>query len=146
VRAREAATLAQVYDRTRSIGFGPEVKRRILLGLHVLSENPRTSLTRARQAVATIAYELDLVFSNGVDLLFTPTAPTPAFVAGEKTDPYELYLSDMFTVPANLSGIPAISIPIGKVDGMPVGGQLMARKWHDAALLGAAHVLERMLS
>ncbi|HEX6558608.1 MAG TPA: amidase family protein, partial [Longimicrobiales bacterium] len=146
VRARDAATLAQLYDRTRTIGFGPEVKRRILLGLHVLSEEPRSTLTRARQAVTAIAGELDSVFAGGVDFLFTPTAPTPAFVAGEKTDPYELYLSDMFTVPANLSGIPALSIPIGQVDGMPVGGQLMARKWHDAELLSAGAVLERVVA
>ncbi len=145
-RARAADSLLALYERTRSIGFGAEVQRRILLGMHVLSENGRTSLQRAARAVAALKYELNETFASGVDLLFTPTAPTPAFVAGEKTDPYELYLSDMFTVAANLTCAPAISIPIGHADGMPVGGQLLAPPWQEARLLDAAAALEALLA
>jgi aspartyl-tRNA(Asn)/glutamyl-tRNA(Gln) amidotransferase subunit A len=86
------------------------------------------------------------VFTSGVDLLFTPTTPTPAFSIGAKAaDPYEMYLSDIFTVTANLTGVPAMSIPIGRVDGLPVGGQLMGQHFHEADLFAAAYGLERAL-
>ena len=86
------------------------------------------------------------VFGSGVDLLFTPTTPTPAFPLGAKTtDPYEMYLNDIFTVTANLAGIPAMSLPIGRVDGLPVGGQLMAPHFHEFEMFSAAFALERAL-
>jgi aspartyl-tRNA(Asn)/glutamyl-tRNA(Gln) amidotransferase subunit A len=111
----------------------------------MLSEAGRPSLQRAQRAAALITQELETTFASGIDFLFTPTAAAPAFKAGEKTDPYEVYLSDMFTVAANLAGIPAISLPIGKVDHLPVGGQLLAAKWQEAALLSCAGALESAL-
>jgi aspartyl-tRNA(Asn)/glutamyl-tRNA(Gln) amidotransferase subunit A len=81
-----------------------------------------------------------------VSLLFTPTTAAPAFISGEKIEPYELYLSDLLTVAANLAGIPAISMPIGMSGGLPVGGQLMAPAWAEPALFRAAAALEERLA
>ena len=92
-----------------------------------------------------IARDFAAVFSSGVDVLFTPTTPTPAFAAGSKTDPYEMYLSDIFTVTANLAGIPALSLPIGRVGGLPVGGQLLAPHFAEERMFGVAGALERAL-
>jgi aspartyl-tRNA(Asn)/glutamyl-tRNA(Gln) amidotransferase subunit A len=85
------------------------------------------------------------VFNSGVHLLFTPTTPTPAFELGAKSDPYEMYLSDIFTCTANLAGVPAMSIPIGRVDGLPVGGQLIASHFDERQMFAAAYALERGL-
>jgi aspartyl-tRNA(Asn)/glutamyl-tRNA(Gln) amidotransferase subunit A len=80
-------------------------------------------------------------------VLFTPTTPTPAFRLGEKTDdPYAMYLSDVFTVTANLAGVPALSLPIGEADGLPLGGQLIADRWEEAKLVRVARLLERELA
>ena len=78
-------------------------------------------------------------------MLFTPTTPTPAFPLGAKSDPYEMYLSDIFTVTANLAGVPAMSLPIGRVDGLPVGGQLIARHFDEHGMFRGAYALERAL-
>jgi aspartyl-tRNA(Asn)/glutamyl-tRNA(Gln) amidotransferase subunit A len=136
-----------MYERTRGAGFGAEVKRRIMLGTYVLSAGYYEAYYRKAQQVRTlIAQDFRDVFSPGVDLLFTPTTPTPAFPIGAKSaDPYEMYLSDIFTVTANLVGVPALSIPIGRVDGLPVGGQLMAPHFQEADLFAAAYALERAL-
>ncbi|HSG81200.1 MAG TPA: amidase family protein, partial [Gemmatimonadota bacterium] len=94
-----------------------------------------------------IAADFERAFATGVDVVFTPTSPTTAFALGERVDdPVQMYLSDVFTVTANLAGLPAISIPIGRVDGLPVGGQLMARRFDEETMLRAAHALERGLS
>ncbi len=137
--------LRGMYEATRSQGFGPEVTRRILLGTYVLSAGYYDAYYRKAQQVRTlIAQDFRDVFTSGVDLLFTPTTPTPAFPIGAKSDdPYEMYLSDIFTVTANLVGIPALSIPIGRVDGLPVGGQLMAPHFREESLFAAAYALER---
>ena len=139
--------LRGMYERTRSQGFGPEVTRRILLGTYVLSAGYYDAYYKKAQQVRTlIAEDFHAVFSGGVDLLFTPTTPTPAFPIGAKaSEPYEMYLSDIFTVTANLVGIPAMSLPIGRVDRLPVGGQLMAPHFHEAEMLAAAYALERSL-
>jgi aspartyl-tRNA(Asn)/glutamyl-tRNA(Gln) amidotransferase subunit A len=93
-----------------------------------------------------IAEDFKRVFESGVDVLFTPTTPTPAFRLGEKTaDPYEMYLSDVFTVTANLAGLPAISVPIGRAGGLPAGGQFLATHFDEPAMLAAAYSLERVL-
>lgn len=142
-----ASDLPQMYERTRSSGFGAEVTRRILLGTYVLSAGYYDAYYKRAQAVRSlIAQEFAHVFSSGVHLLFTPTAPTPAFRLGEVSDPYEMYLSDIFTVTANLAGIPAMSQPIGRVDGMPVGGQFMAAAFDEPTMLRAAAALEQALS
>jgi aspartyl-tRNA(Asn)/glutamyl-tRNA(Gln) amidotransferase subunit A len=80
-----------------------------------------------------------------VNLLFTPTTPTPAFPLGAKADPYDMYLSDIFTATANLAGIPAMSLPIGRVDGLPVGGQFLASHFDEFGMFSAAYALERAL-
>jgi aspartyl-tRNA(Asn)/glutamyl-tRNA(Gln) amidotransferase subunit A len=87
------------------------------------------------------------VFAAGVDVLFTPTTPTTAFGIGEKTaDPYAMYLSDVYTVTANLAAIPAMSVPVGAAAGLPVGVQLIAPRWHEATMVSVAAALERALS
>ena len=146
LRAHDAETIAEVFDKTRSVGFGPEVKRRIMLGTYVLAAGYHEQYyARAQRVRSLIARDVQRVFDSGVDVLFTPTTPTVAFEPGVKADPYELYLSDIFTVTANLAAIPAISIPIGTVAGMPVGGQLMARRWEERAMFRAAAGLEALL-
>jgi aspartyl-tRNA(Asn)/glutamyl-tRNA(Gln) amidotransferase subunit A len=138
--------LREMYEATRSVGFGREVTRRILLGTYVLSAGYYEAYYgKAMQVRDSISRDFTEVFDAGVDVLFTPTTPTPAFVAGSKTDPYEMYLSDIFTVTANLAGIPAISLPIGRVRGLPVGGQLLARHFAEQQMFGIAAMLERSL-
>jgi aspartyl-tRNA(Asn)/glutamyl-tRNA(Gln) amidotransferase subunit A len=138
--------LREMYDRTRSAGFGPEVTRRILLGTYVLSAGYYDAYYRKAQEVrALIAEEFRRTFAAGVDLIFTPTAPSVAFEHGAKSDPYEMYLSDIFTVTANLAGIPGASVPIGRLDGLPVGGQLMAAHFDEMAMFRGAYALERAL-
>jgi aspartyl-tRNA(Asn)/glutamyl-tRNA(Gln) amidotransferase subunit A len=134
-----------LYRRTRGEGFGPEVRRRILIGTYVLSAGYYDAYYRRAQRVrALIAQDFRNVFDRGVDLIFTPTAPTPAFRAGEKlADPVQMYLNDIFTVTANLAGLPALSLPIGRVAGLPVGGQFIGREFVEDELLEAAYALER---
>ena len=145
-RRVEGAGLRGMYDATRSAGFGSEVTRRILLGTYVLSAGYYDAYYRkAQQVRALIASDFSRVFASGVDVLFTPTAPTPAFRIGEISDPYEMYMSDIFTVPANLAGVPAMSQPIGRVDGLPVGGQFRAAHFDEMKMLAAAFALERAL-
>ena len=138
--------LRDMYDRTRSTGFGPEVTRRILLGTYVLSAGYYDAYYKKAQEVrALIAEEFRRTFAAGVDLIFTPTAPTVAFTHGAKSDPYEMYLNDIFTVTANLAGIPGVSVPIGRLDGLPVGGQLLAAHFDEMAMFRGAYALERAL-
>ncbi len=140
-----AGDVRELYERTRSGGFGPEVTRRILLGTYVLSAGYYDAYYRKAQEVrGLIARDFAEAFGR-VDLLFTPTTPTPAFPLGAVSDPYEMYLSDVFTVTANLAGVPAMSLPIGRVDGLPVGGQLIAPHFGEATMLRAAAALERAL-
>ncbi|MGH7618151.1 MAG: Asp-tRNA(Asn)/Glu-tRNA(Gln) amidotransferase subunit GatA, partial [Gemmatimonadaceae bacterium] len=142
----EGDGLRGMYEATRSLGFGAEVTRRILLGTYVLSAGYYDAYYRkAQQVRALIARDFQSVFASGVDLLFTPTTPTPAFLLGSKADPYEMYLSDVFTCTANLAGVPAMSLPIGRVDGLPVGGQLIAPHFAESRMFAAAYALEQSL-
>ncbi|HEY7838477.1 MAG TPA: Asp-tRNA(Asn)/Glu-tRNA(Gln) amidotransferase subunit GatA [Terriglobales bacterium] len=141
-RRAPAASLANMYRQTRDQGFGAEVKRRILLGTYVLSAGYYDAYYRkAQQVRALVAGDYQRAF-GGVDLIATPTTPTPAFKLGEKADPLELYMADAFTVPASLAGIPAISVPCGAAHGLPVGLQLIAPAFEEERLLRAAHHLE----
>jgi aspartyl-tRNA(Asn)/glutamyl-tRNA(Gln) amidotransferase subunit A len=141
-----AGSLREMYERTRSGGFGREVTRRILLGTYVLSAGYYDAYYRKAQEVrALIADDFRRVFDGGAHVLFTPTAPSPAFRLGAVSDPYQMYLSDIFTATANLAGIPALSLPIGRVDGLPVGGQLMAGHFGELAVFRVAYALERAL-
>jgi aspartyl-tRNA(Asn)/glutamyl-tRNA(Gln) amidotransferase subunit A len=141
------ADLRALYRTTRGQGFGPEVRRRILVGTYVLSSGYYDAYyRRAQQMRALIVQDFRNAFDRGIDLLFTPTTPTPAFKAGEKLDdPIAMYLSDIFTVTANLAGLPAISLPIGRVRGLPIGGQLIGQAFLEDEMLEAAYALERVV-
>jgi aspartyl-tRNA(Asn)/glutamyl-tRNA(Gln) amidotransferase subunit A len=143
----DADSTADLYRRTRSAGFGPEVTRRILLGTYALSAGYYDQYYgRAQRARALVAADFRATFQDGVDVLFTLTTPDVAFPLGERADdPYRMYLADVFTVTANLAGIPAASVPIGTADGLPVGGQLLADRWGEPLLVCAAAALERLV-
>ena len=132
--------VADMYRATRGAGFGPEVRRRILIGTYVLSSGYYDAYYgRALMARARIAADFDAVFADGVDLLFTPTTPTTAFKAGERTDdPVQMYLADVYTAPTNLAGLPAISIPVGRAEGLPVGGQFIGPAFGDEDMFAGA--------
>ena len=129
VRATDGKTLAEMYRRTRDAGFGAEVKRRIMLGTYVLSAGYYDAYyLKAQRVRRLLASDFDQAFAN-VDAIVTPTTPTPAFKLGEKTDdPLAMYLADIYTVTANLAGIPGISIPCGKSkEGLPIGMQILGK-------------------
>lgn len=138
--------LKAMYEATRSEGFGPEVTRRILLGTYVLSAGYYDAYYRKAQAVrALITDDFRAVFASGVHAIFTPTTPNTAFPIGAISDPYEMYLNDIFTVTANLAGVPAISVPIGRVRNLPVGGQIITAHFDEYAMFRAAYALEASL-
>ncbi len=149
LRAREGAAesdLLEMYERTRHDGFGPEVKRRIMLGTYALSAGYYDAYYGRAQRVRTkIAEDFAEAFAK-VDFIVTPTAPTIAFELGSKTDdPLAMYMNDYCTVPMSLAGIPAISIPCGLSDGLPVGLQLAGPAFSENELLDAAYALESAL-
>jgi aspartyl-tRNA(Asn)/glutamyl-tRNA(Gln) amidotransferase subunit A len=146
LRAEGPKDLLDLYTRTRHDGFGAEVKRRIMLGTYALSSGYYDAYYGRAQRVRTkIADDFRTAFEQ-VDLIVTPTAPTVAFKLGEKTeDPLAMYLNDFCTVPMSLAGIPAISIPCGLSDGLPVGLQIAGPAFSENRLLDAAHALERAL-
>jgi aspartyl-tRNA(Asn)/glutamyl-tRNA(Gln) amidotransferase subunit A len=134
--------MTETYSRTRDAGFGAEVKRRILIGAFVLSAGYYDAYyKKATDVRQLITDELDAALQTA-DVLLTPTTPTTAFRLGAVTDPLEMYKADVFTIPANLAGVPAISFPSGKdAVGLPIGLQLMGPRWGDAELLSCANVL-----
>jgi aspartyl-tRNA(Asn)/glutamyl-tRNA(Gln) amidotransferase subunit A len=146
LRAGDAKDLLDMYTRTRHDGFGAEVKRRIMLGTYVLSSGYYDAYYGRAQRVRTkIAEDFTTAFGE-VDLIVTPTAPTVAFRLGEKTrDPWSMYLNDFCTVPMSLAGIPAISIPCGFSQGLPVGFQIAGPVFSENRLLEAAYALERAI-
>jgi aspartyl-tRNA(Asn)/glutamyl-tRNA(Gln) amidotransferase subunit A len=147
-RAPGAADVAEMNMRTRGDGFGDEVKRRIMLGTYALSAGYYDAYYGQAQKVRTLVIrDYEEAFSR-FDLLVGPTSPTTAFKLGEKTeDPLAMYLSDIFTIPSNLSGTPAISIPCGFApDALPVGFQIMGRLQDEATVLRAAYALEQDLA
>ncbi len=133
----------EAMEKTRQFGFGAEVKRRIMLGTYALSAGYYDAYYLKAQKVRTlIRREFEAAFDH-FDALVTPTSPTVAFRLGEKTsDPVEMYLSDIYTVPVNVAGLPAISIPCGQSDGLPVGMQLIGPHLSEATLLQIAHAYE----
>jgi len=144
-RAKGAVDLMDMYRRSRDEGFGQEVKRRIMLGTYVLSAGYYDAYYRKAQQVRTlIKRDFDEAFEK-VDVLLTPTSPTPAFRIGEKTrDPLQMYLSDIFTISVNLAGIPGISIPCGFTgDGLPVGLQILGRHFDEERILQVAYAYEQ---
>jgi aspartyl-tRNA(Asn)/glutamyl-tRNA(Gln) amidotransferase subunit A len=142
----EGDGLRGMYEATRSQGFGAEVTRRILLGTYVLSAGYFDAYYRKAQEVrALITKDFTDVFASGVHALFTPTTASPAFGIGAISDPYEMYLCDLFTVSANLAEVPAMSVPIGRVHGLPVGGQVIAPRFGESAMFRVAYALEHAL-
>jgi aspartyl-tRNA(Asn)/glutamyl-tRNA(Gln) amidotransferase subunit A len=140
-----AADVRAVYRATRGKGFGPEVRRRIIIGTYVLSSGYYDAYYRkAQQVRALLAEDFRRVFEDqGIDLLLTPTTPTPAFRAGEKTsDPVAMYLADIFTCSINLAALPAMSLPVGRSEGLPIGAQLVAPMFGEAAMLSVAAAIE----
>jgi aspartyl-tRNA(Asn)/glutamyl-tRNA(Gln) amidotransferase subunit A len=140
-RAKEYADLQDMYARTRAEGFGAEVKRRILVGTYVLSHGYYDAYyLKAQKVRRLIAQDFARAFER-CDVVLGPTAPTTAFEIGAKSDdPVQMYLNDIFTIPAPLAGLPALSIPCGfDAKGLPVGLQLMGNYFSEARLLGVAH-------
>ncbi len=147
-RSPEARNLKEMYLKSRSEGFGKEVQRRILLGTYCLSSGYYEGYyLNAQKTRSRITGDFNTAFSK-VDILLSPTCPSTAFRFGEKTeDPISMYQSDIFTVMANLSGIPAISLPAGKdAQGLPIGVQLMANHFEDAKLLNSARFVESLIN
>ena len=142
-RAPDVATVRELYVKTRA-AFGAEVKRRIMLGTYVLSGGYYDAFyMKAQQARALLRQDYDRAFET-VDVVAMPTSPTTAFPLGARLeDPVQMYLADVFTVSANLAGIPAVSVPCGFADGLPVGLQLTGRAWDEGTLLKVAAEYER---
>ncbi len=144
-RASDTDGLTEMYCRSRSEGFGAEVKRRILLGTYVLSAGYYDAYYRKAQQVRTLLRRDFEEAFKGCDALITPTCPEVAFRLGEKTeDPLTMYLSDIYTVSCNLAGIPGMSLPCGSVDGLPVGLQLLGRALDESTLLRIADAYQRL--
>jgi aspartyl-tRNA(Asn)/glutamyl-tRNA(Gln) amidotransferase subunit A len=144
VRADNPDNLLDLYRKSRSQGFGPEVKRRIMLGTYSLSSGYYDAYYLKAQKVRTlIKQDFDNVFKD-YDLIIGPTAPTTAFRLGEQVgDPLTMYLNDICTIPVSLAGIPAISVPCGFADGLPVGLQIIGKAFDEQTVLRAAHAYER---
>lgn len=145
LRRGDGLDLRSLYRATRGEGFGPEVQRRIVIGTYVLSGGYYDAYyTKAQRARSLIAADFDRLFhQEGISYLFTPTTPTVAFEAGAKTaDPVQMYLADIFVAAVSLAGLPAMSIPIGRSNGLPVGGHLIAPATAEAGMLSAATAIE----
>jgi aspartyl-tRNA(Asn)/glutamyl-tRNA(Gln) amidotransferase subunit A len=144
-RAEEPTSLKDMYSRTRDLGFGAEVKRRIMLGTYALSAGYYDQYYGKAQRVRSLVESDFRMAFEKCDIIATPVSPTAAFRLGEKTDnPLEMYLSDIYTITANLAGVPGISIPCGLTpNGLPIGIQLIGRHFQEASLLAAAHALEQ---
>jgi aspartyl-tRNA(Asn)/glutamyl-tRNA(Gln) amidotransferase subunit A len=141
----ECNDLLEEYEKTRGEGFGPEVKRRIMLGTYALSAGYYDAYYgKAQKARTLVAQDFENAFKE-VDVIAGPTSPTPAFKIGEKSqDPLEMYLSDIFTISSNLAGIPALSVPCGfSPDRLPIGLQLMGRAFDEETVLKAAYAYEQ---
>ncbi|GBF77120.1 aspartyl/glutamyl-tRNA amidotransferase subunit A [Paenibacillus sp. 598K] len=144
VRADNPDNLIDLYRKSRSQGFGPEVKRRIMLGTYALSSGYYDAYyLKAQQVRTLIKRDFDQAFER-FDLIMGPTAPTTAFRIGEQVgDPLTMYLNDICTIPVSLAGVPAISVPCGLSDGLPVGLQIIGRAFDEATVLRAAHAYEQ---
>jgi aspartyl-tRNA(Asn)/glutamyl-tRNA(Gln) amidotransferase subunit A len=145
IRAEDARTLSEMYRQTRDLGFGAEVKRRIMLGTYVLSSGYYDAYYEKAQRVRTMLIDDFAKAFEKCDVIATPTAPTPPFRLGEKTGgPLAMYLGDIYTVTMNLTGLPALNLPCGHTAGnLPVGMQLIGRHFDEARLLNIAYAAEQ---
>ncbi len=146
LRSAEAKTLSEMYRKTRDEGFGPEVKRRILLGTYALSAGYYDAYYKKAQQVRALLTRDFLTAFNEVDVIVAPMTPTPAFKLGEKTDdPVAMYLADIYSVAASLAGICGVSVPCGATkDGLPIGVQVMGRHFDEATMLRVGLAVEKM--
>lgn len=145
-RASGIESLSDLYRKTRSEGFGKEVKRRIVIGTYVLSSGYHDAYyTRAQKVRALIKQDFDRVFNGVCDVIACPTAPSAAFEIGSKTaDPVQMYLEDIFTIPVNLAGLPGMSLPCGFDScGLPIGLQLIGKHWDESTLFAVAGEYQR---
>jgi aspartyl-tRNA(Asn)/glutamyl-tRNA(Gln) amidotransferase subunit A len=143
-RAKSVRTLSDMYRKSRDEAFGAEVKRRIMLGTYALSSGYYDAYYLKAQRVRTLlTRDFEAAFEK-VDAIVTPTAPTPAFKLGEKADdPLSMYLADIYTVTADLAGVPGISVPCGKTkSGLPIGLQVLGRHFDESTLLRIATAIE----
>ncbi len=139
-RCKDPVDLQDLYKRSRSEGFGAEVKRRIMIGTYVLSAGYYDAYYIKAQKIRHLVRDDFTTAFKDVDLILSPTSPTTAFKFGEKTsDPVSMYLSDIYTVAVNIAGLPGISLPAGFVNQLPVGLQLIGNIFEEAKLLNAAH-------
>jgi aspartyl-tRNA(Asn)/glutamyl-tRNA(Gln) amidotransferase subunit A len=144
-RCSQPRDLTDLYKRSRGEGFGAEVKRRIMTGTYVLSAGYYDAYYLKAQKVRRLITDDFRAAFQKVDLLVGPTTPTPAFAIGAKIDdPVTMYLNDIYTIGANLAGLPALSVPCGFIDGLPMGLQLIGPHFSEARLLGAAHQFQRV--
>ncbi len=144
-RCEDPKDLNDLYTRTRAEGFGGEVKRRILVGTYALSAGYFDAYYLKAQKVRRLIQQDFINAFKDVDVLMSPVTPSPAFVQGEKTsDPVTMYLEDVFTIAVNLAGVPAMSVPAGFVDGLPVGLQIIGNYFEEARLLNAAHQYQQV--
>ncbi|SDE86265.1 Asp-tRNA(Asn)/Glu-tRNA(Gln) amidotransferase subunit GatA [Sporomusa acidovorans] len=135
--------IVEMYKKSRSEGFGPEVKRRVMLGTYALSSGYYDAYyLKALQVRTLVKQDFDKAFA-AVDVLITPTAPTTAFKIGELSDPLAMYLQDVCTIPINLAGLPGISLPCGFADGMPIGMQIIGKPLAEATIIQAAYAFEQ---
>jgi len=149
---KEAKNLLELYKKNKSHGFGAETKRRVILGTFVLSSGYYDAYySQAQKVRRLIKNDFDAAFKE-VDVILTPVAPTPAFKIGEKTsDPLAMYLSDIFTIPVNMAGLPAISIPVRnsmtehRTSNLPIGFQLIGKPWREADILGIGQYYEKLI-
>lgn len=143
-RTTEATNIEELYNKSRSEGFGDEVKRRIMIGTYVLSAGFFDAYFKKAQKVRRlIKEEFDTVF-NDVDVILTPVSPTTAFKLSDKKTPIELYLEDVFTIPANMAGIPGLVVPAGMVDGLPVGVQFLGKPFDEESLFAVGSAFEKV--
>ncbi len=144
LRVAKTRDVVEMYSKTRAAGFGAEVRRRVMLGTYALSAGYYDAYYGRAQRVRTLVRRDFVEAFARVDLIAAPTTPGVAFKFGEKEDPLQMYLNDVFTIPVNLAGLPGLSVPAGfTMSGLPIGLQLIGRAFDEAALLRAAHAYER---
>ena len=145
LRGSSSKDLLDLYLTTRQEGFGPEVKRRIMLGTYALSAGYYDAYYGKAQAVRTLIKQDFQAAFKEVDLIVTPVTPTPAFKLGEKTnDPLQMYLSDIYTISVNLAGLPALALPCGlSSTGLPIGMQIIGRPFEEETMFRAGYVYEQ---
>jgi aspartyl-tRNA(Asn)/glutamyl-tRNA(Gln) amidotransferase subunit A len=143
----DGGDLRSIYENTRSLGFGDEVKRRLLLGAFVLSSGYYDAYYRKAQKVRHLIKDEFAAIHSDCDLIFSPVAPTTAFRFNSRGSPLEMYLSDIFTISVNLAGLPSISVPVGRgADDLPVGAQLIGKPFDEQSILDCALSLERAIN